>query len=65
MFGKKYQSEINWYVLDALIDDFGFRKFFNSYVRLGQYLLGEITEEGLTKVDKKNVGRCMGTTRRS
>lgn len=53
MFSRKHHRDINWYILDALIDEYGFRKFYDSYTRLGKYLLGEIAEEELTKVDKK------------
>lgn len=53
LFSKKHQQEIEWYALDALIDEFGFRRFYDSYSRLGRYLVGEITEEVLTKADKK------------
>jgi len=52
MFGKKRQKEIDWIALEAYVDEFGFRKFYDSYVRLGQYLLGDISEEALTKADR-------------
>ena len=41
MFSKKHKDEIDWSVLDAKIDEFGFRKFYDSYYRLGLYLIGE------------------------
>lgn len=53
MYSEKHKKEIDWYVLDALIDEFGFRKFYDSYYRLGKFLLGEIDESGLSKTDKK------------
>ena len=53
LFSRKHQEEIDWVTLDALIDEFGFRKFYNSYYHLGQYLLGELVEDQLTKSDKK------------
>lgn len=52
MFSKKHQEEIDWTELDAFIDEFGFRKFYDSYMRLGQYLLGDLPEEELTKTDR-------------
>lgn len=52
MFSKKYNAEIKWEELDARIDEFGFRKFYTSYYRLGQYLVGEINESGLSRQDK-------------
>lgn len=53
MFSKKHQKEIHWTDLDALIEDFGFKRFYDSYVKLGKYLLGKISEQELTKMDKK------------
>lgn len=52
MFSKKHKKDIDWYSLDALIDEFGFRKFYDSFYDLGQFLLGEVHEGGLTKSDK-------------
>ena len=52
MFSKKHKDEINWTEFESYIEKFGFRKFYDSYLRLGQYLLGETTEENLTKQDK-------------
>jgi hypothetical protein len=42
MFRHKHEKEIDWRQLEAWIDDFGFRKFYDSYSRLGRYLIGEI-----------------------
>lgn len=53
MFRRKHIHEIDWNTFDALIDEFGFRRFYDSYLHLGKYLLGEIEEEALTELDKK------------
>ena len=53
LFSKKHAKQIKWAVLDAFIDEFGFRRFYESYDRLGKYLIGEISGEELTKADKK------------
>lgn len=53
MFSRKHKYQIDWYTLDAFIDEFGFRQFYTSYVRLGWYLLGEVSHEELTKLDLK------------
>ncbi|MCI7178856.1 MAG: nucleotidyltransferase family protein [Bacteroidales bacterium] len=52
MFSQRHQEEINWEVLDAGIDEFGGRKFYNSYYRLGKYLVGELSADDLQFVDK-------------
>lgn len=53
MFKKKHENEINWGDFEAYIDEFGFRKFYNSYNRLGGLLVGELTADGLQLTDKK------------
>lgn len=53
LFSRKHKDEIEWNALDALIDEYGFGKFYNSYYKLGQYLLGDIDESSLTNLDKR------------
>ncbi len=54
MFSRKHKMEIDWYSLGALIDEFGLRKFYDSYYQLGKYLVGEVQElNGLSVQDKK------------
>ena len=52
MFSKKHKEEIDWQVLNAHIDEFGFRKFYDSFYRLEQYLLGELSMENLEHRDR-------------
>lgn len=47
MFSRKHAEEIDWQALNAMIDEFGFRKFYDSYNRLGLYLIGELSVESL------------------
>ena len=51
MFSRKHKDEIDWTLLEAKIDEFGFRKFYDSYHRLGKYLLGEVEEFSLKVQD--------------
>lgn len=53
MFSKKHKEEIDWQALDAMIDEFGFRKFYDSYYRLGKYLVGEIQGSSFTFQDRR------------
>ena len=53
LFRKKHVSEIDWNTFNALIDEFGFRKFYDSFFRIGRYLFGDLTETNLTKTDKR------------
>ena len=54
MFSRKHKDEIDWKEFDSRIDEFGFRKFYNSFSRLGLYLIGEVQEfNGLSVQDKQ------------
>lgn len=52
LFYKRHKDEIDSAQLEKWIDEFSFRKFYDSYWRLGQYLLGEVPEDALTKADR-------------
>lgn len=47
MFSRKHKHEIDWDSLDAKIDEYGFQKFYDSYNKLGKYLIGELRAECL------------------
>lgn len=51
MFSRRHQEDIDWHQLEAWIDEFGFRRFYDSYVRIGRLALGEIEETALTATD--------------
>ena len=53
MFSRKHEKEIDWKQLEAWIDDFGFRKFYDSYYRLGLYLIGEFQDSSFRIQDKR------------
>lgn len=53
MFSRKHKDEIVWEKLEKQIDEFGFRKFYDSYNRLGKLLVGEIATDGLHITDRK------------
>lgn len=60
MFSRKHQEEIYWQQLDRFIDQFGLRKFYNSYSFLGKFLLGEVPESDLGDKDKKMLADIWG-----
>lgn len=53
MFSERHRGEMDWGVFETLLDEFGLRKFYDSYERLGRYLLGELAFEQLTGRDKR------------
>lgn len=55
MFSRKYKADIDWPVFDALVDEYGFKKFYDSYSRLGQYLIGEVQEFNSLSVQDKRM----------
>ena len=50
MYSKKHNDEINWNQFNSWIDEFGLRRFYDSYEKLGRYLIGEAID--LTLADK-------------
>lgn len=52
MFSRKHANEIDWHAFDSSIDEFGFRKFYDSYYHLGQYLVCGISDDSLSQADK-------------
>lgn len=53
MYRNKHQRDIDWNTFDFFVDEFGFRKFYDAYCRMGQYLLGGVEENSLTKEEKR------------
>ena len=47
LFSEKHRKEICWTDLDVLIDNFGFRKFYDSFCQVGRFILGEESLEAL------------------
>lgn len=52
MYSRKYKEVIDWEQLEIWIDEYGLRKFYDSYYRLGLFLLGEKSEDELSELDK-------------
>jgi len=53
MFSRKHRQEIDWNELEAEVDEFGFRKFYDSFCRLGKHLVGEVTADNLQLTDQR------------
>lgn len=51
MFSKKHYADIDWNALSEYVDQFGFRQFFDSYERLGRYLIGDLLKGDLSDKD--------------
>lgn len=53
LFTRKHKAEIDWVTLDVFIEEFRFRKFYDSFYRLGKYILGELNSEDLQPADER------------
>lgn len=53
MFRRRHIDDIAWSDFEILIEELGFKRFYDSYIKLGNYILGDISEDGLSNKDKK------------
>ena len=52
IFSRKHRDEIDWRELEDCVDEFGFRRFYDSFCRLGHFLLGELAADSLQPSDR-------------
>lgn len=55
MFSRKHRRQIDWTMLNALIDEYGFRKFYDTFSQLGKYLIGVEQEFEELSVQEKRM----------
>ena len=53
MFRRHHQNDVDWSLVDHYIDEFGFRRFYDAYVHVGEFILGERVIESLTESEHK------------
>ena len=51
MFSRRHRDEIDWQEFQARVDEFSFRRFYDSFNRLVEYLVGELAADGLQPMD--------------
>ena len=51
MFSRQHGDEIDWQEFQVRVDEYGFRRFYDSFNRLGEYLVGELAADGLQPMD--------------
>ena len=51
MFRRQHASDVDWTVFEGYVDEFGFRRFYDAYMHLGEYVLG--SRETLTPVEQR------------
>lgn len=53
LFRRKHSSDVDWKTFDKYIDEFGFRRFYEAYCHLGEFVLGERDELSLTPSEQR------------
>lgn len=53
MFSRKHRQEFDWNELETKVDGFGFRRFYDSFCRLGRFLVGELPVDDLQLADRR------------
>lgn len=53
LFEKKHRKEIDWGSFLGLLEEFGLKKFYDSFSMICKFLAGVVPEEALSKRDKK------------
>ncbi len=51
LFRRHHASDVDWTAFDGYVDEFGFRRFYDAYVHLGEYVLG--SRDSLTSVEQR------------
>lgn len=53
LFKRKHQSDLDWPAFDRYVDEFGFRRFYDAYSHLGDYILGFCEYSPLTAPERR------------
>lgn len=53
LFRRKHSSDVDWAAFDLYIDEFGFRRFYEAFSHLGEFVLGEREEWALTGPERR------------
>lgn len=53
MFSRRNRDEIDWQELQTRVDEFGLRRFYDSFGRLGEYLEGDLVAADLQSADQR------------
>lgn len=41
LFHRRHQSDVDWMAFERYVDEFGFRRFYDAFSHVGEYVLGE------------------------
>ena len=51
LFRRKHLSDVDWMAFDKYVDEFGFRRFYDAFSHIGEFILGE--RDLLTAVEQR------------
>ena len=53
LFRRKHASDVDWDAFEGYVDAFGFRRFHDAYVHVGEYVLGSLDYSALTPAEQR------------
>ena len=55
MFRRRHEGDIDWDIFEKSIDEYGFRRFFNAYAHVGEFIVGMRDESDLTASEHRMI----------
>ena len=53
LFRRKHADDVDWEVFERYVDEFGFRRFFEAYTHVGEYVLGKCEYASLSGTEQQ------------
>ena len=53
LFRRKHQSDVDWDAFERYVDEFGFRRFYDAYTHVGEFVLGPRDYSSLTGPEQR------------
>ena len=53
MFSRRHAADLDWPQFNAFVDEFGFRRFYDAYVHVGEYVMGDRPYDSLTPPEQR------------
>ena len=53
LFHRRHQSDVDWAEFEQYVDEFGFRRFYDVFSHVGEYVLGEREYSSLTAPERR------------
>ena len=53
LFHRQHQSDVNWMELERYLSEFGFRRFYDAFTHVGEFVLGLRENSSLTSLEQR------------